>query len=71
VYHLLTDSQETYNTLRREELYNILTEFSTSRKLVKLIKICLNETYSKVHTVKNLSDASPIQYGLEQGDALL
>jgi hypothetical protein len=36
----------------------------------RLIKICLNETYSKVHIHKHLSDSFPIQNGLRQGDAL-
>jgi hypothetical protein len=40
-------------------------------KLVRLIKMCLHETYSKVHTGKSLSNALPIQSGLKQGDALL
>jgi hypothetical protein len=31
----------------------------------------LNETYSKVHVSKLLSDKVPIQNGLKQGDALL
>jgi hypothetical protein len=39
-------------------------------KLVRLIKTCLNETYSKVRIGKHLSDSSPIQNGLKQGDAL-
>jgi hypothetical protein len=39
--------------------------------LVRLIKICLNETYSNVRIGKNLPDTSPIQNGLKQGDALL
>jgi hypothetical protein len=30
----------------------------------------LNETYSKVHVGKHLSDKFPIQKGLKQGDAL-
>jgi hypothetical protein len=30
----------------------------------------LNETYSKVHIGKYLSDTFPIQNGLKQGDAL-
>jgi hypothetical protein len=37
-------------------------------KLVKLIKLCLNETFSEVHIGKK-SDALPIQNGLKQGDA--
>jgi hypothetical protein len=32
--------------------------------------MCLNETYSKVHIGKHLSDSFPIQNGLKQGDAL-
>jgi hypothetical protein len=38
-------------------------------KLVRLIKMCLNETYSKVRIGKHLSDNFPIQNGLKQGDA--
>jgi hypothetical protein len=51
-------------------IYNILMELGISIKLVRLIKICLNETYSKVHIGKQLSDSLPIQNGLNQGDAL-
>jgi hypothetical protein len=32
----------------REVLYNILIEFGVSMKLVRLINMCLNVTYSKV-----------------------
>jgi hypothetical protein len=39
-------------------------------KLVRLIKICLNETYSEVHIGKHLSDNFPIQNVLKQGNAL-
>jgi hypothetical protein len=38
-------------------------------KLVRLIKMCLNETHSKVCIGKHLSDSFPIQNGLQQ-DAL-
>jgi hypothetical protein len=38
--------------------------------LVSLINICLDETYSKVRTGKNLSGAFPNQNSLKQGDAL-
>jgi hypothetical protein len=37
---------------------------------VVLIKMCLNETYSRVHIEKNLSNKFPIQNDLKQGDAL-
>jgi hypothetical protein len=56
--------------VRREVLYNILIEFGIPTKLVRLIKICLNETCSKVRIGKHLPDSFPIQNGLKQGDAL-
>jgi hypothetical protein len=39
-------------------------------KIVRLLKMCLNETYNKVRVGKYLSDAFPIQNGLKQGEAL-
>jgi hypothetical protein len=35
-------------------------------KLVRLIKMCLNETYNKVRIGKHLSDNFPIQNGLNK-----
>jgi hypothetical protein len=55
VHQLLLDFKKAYNSVRRGVLYNILIEFGVSRKLVGLIKICLNETYSAVHIGKRLS----------------
>jgi hypothetical protein len=52
-------------------LYSILIEFGIPMKLVRLIKMWLNEVCSKVHIGKHLSDKFPIQNGLKQGDALL
>jgi hypothetical protein len=49
----------------------IFSEFGGPMKLVRLIKMCLNETYSEVHIGKYLSDTFPVQNGLKQGDALL
>jgi hypothetical protein len=51
-------------------LYNILIEFGVPIKIVRLIKMCLNETYSNVRIGKYLSDSFPIQNGLKQGDDL-
>jgi hypothetical protein len=70
VHQLFTDYEKAYK-VRREVLYNILNEFGIPMKLVRIIKMSLNKTYSKVHMGKNVSDAFPIQNGLKQGYALL
>jgi hypothetical protein len=51
-------------------LYNILIEFGIPMKLVRLIKMCLNETYSRVRVGKQLSVMFPIKNDLKLGDAL-
>jgi hypothetical protein len=38
-------------------------------KLDRLIKMCLNEIYGKIHIGKHLSENFPIQNDLRQGDA--
>jgi hypothetical protein len=43
-------------------MYDILIELGVSMKLVRLFKMCLNETYSKVCMGKHFT--FPIQNGL-------
>jgi hypothetical protein len=71
VHHLFTDFKIAYNTIKRKILYNILLGFGIHKKLVRIIKMCLNETYSKFCVGKDVSDIFPIQNGLKQGDALM
>jgi len=58
------------DSVRREVLYIILIEFGIPMKLVRLIKMCLTETYRKVRVGKNLFYIFPIRNGLKQGYAL-
>jgi hypothetical protein len=48
VHQLFIDFKKAYDSVKRKVLYNILLKFGISKKLVRLIKMCLNETYSKV-----------------------
>jgi hypothetical protein len=40
------------------------------KKLLRLVKICLNETYIRVRVGKHLPDTFPIKNCLKKGDAL-
>jgi len=71
VHQHFIDFKKAYDSVRREVLYNILIEFGIPMKLVRLIKMYLTDTYSRVQVGKNLSDMFPIRNGLKQGDALL
>jgi hypothetical protein len=52
------------------QLYNIITEFGIPMKVVRLIKMYLNETFSRVQVGMHLSDMFPIGNGLKQGVVL-
>jgi hypothetical protein len=58
--YIFVDFKKAYDSVRRKVLYNILIEFGAPMKLVRLIKTCLNETYSKVSIGKYLAGTFPI-----------
>jgi len=70
VHQLFIDYKKAYDSVTGEVLYKILIEFGIPRKLVRIVKISLTETYSRVLVGKNVSDRFPIRNGLKQGDAL-
>jgi len=70
VHQIFVDFKKAYDSVRREVLNKILIEFGIPRKLVRLIKTSLTETYSTVRVGKNVSDRFTIRNGLKQGDAL-
>jgi len=63
MHKLFIDFMKAYDPVRREVLYNIVIEFGIPMKLVRLIKMCLNETYGRVQVGKYLSDRFPIRNG--------
>jgi hypothetical protein len=70
VRQLFIDFKEAYDPFRRSAVFNILTESGIVMKLVRLIKMCVNETFNRVYVGKNLSDTFSTKSGLKQGDAL-
>jgi len=47
-HQLFIDFKKSYDSVRREVLYNILIEFEIPMKLVRLMKMYQNKTYCKV-----------------------
>jgi hypothetical protein len=66
VHHLFIDFQEDYGSVRKEVMCNILIEFGIHMKLVRLMKICLNETYNNISISNHLYDNFCTQNGLKR-----
>jgi sorting nexin-29 len=59
LYQLFVDFKKAYNLVKREVLSNVLIEFGVPMKLVRLIKMCLKETYGKTRIDKHVSAPFP------------
>ena len=70
VHQLYVDFKKAYDSVKREKLYSIMLEFGIPKKLVRLIRMCLNGTKSRVRVGRQFSDTFEIHNGLKQGDAL-
>jgi len=65
VHQIFIDLKKAYDSVKREVLYNILLQFGTPKNVVRLIQVCLNDTYSKARVGKHLSDTFPIENSLK------
>ena len=70
MHQLFIDSKKAYDSVRGEVLCTILIEFRIFMKLVRLIKVCLNETCTRVWLGTHLSDMFSIKNDLQQGAVL-
>ena len=57
-------------SIKRDSLYDIQIKFGVPRKLIRLIKTCLDGTRSKVGIVNHLFSSFAVENCLKQGDAL-
>jgi hypothetical protein len=70
VQHLFIDYEKAHDLLRRDLLYNTVTEFCVPVTSGRLIKTYLDGSYNEVRIGKNLPDAFTIQDDLKQDHAL-
>jgi hypothetical protein len=71
VHQLFVDFKKAHGSVRREVLNNTFIEFGIPLKLVRPIKMSLNETYDRVRIRKYLSDRFHTKNCLKKRDALL
>jgi len=65
--HLIfIDSKQAYDSINRIYLYEILEEFRIPKKLVKLVKMTLQDSNGKVKIQGQLTETFGIERGLRQ-----
>jgi len=64
------DFKMTYDSFRSKVFCNRLIEFGIPMTMVSLIKMCLNERYSRVRVAKHESGVFSVKNSLKQGDGL-
>jgi sorting nexin-29 len=70
IHQLYIDYKQAYDTINRAELVEIMKEFEISMKLVRLVRMTLTNTNSKVKIQGKLSLSFETTIGLRQGGSL-
>jgi hypothetical protein len=66
LYRLFVVLVKANNLVGREGLYSVLTDFVMRKKLIRIIKIRLNEIYGKFCTGKHLFHTCPPHNGVKE-----
>jgi len=69
-HHLFIDFRSAYDTVKREQLYNAMSEFNIPNKLIGLTRMTMENTKSSSRIQSDLSDPITAKKGLRQGDSL-
>lgn len=69
-HHLLIDFKSPYDTIDREQLWQIMHEYGFPDKLIRLLKATMERVMCVVRVSGTLSSPSESRKGLRQGDGL-
>ena len=69
-HHLFPDFRSAYDTVKREQLYNAISEFNIPNKLISLTRMTMVNTKSRDRIQSHLSDPITARKCLRQGDSL-
>jgi hypothetical protein len=68
--HLFIDFKAAYDSINREQLWNLMAEFEFPHKLIRLLKATLTNVVSCVKIEGKLSGTFKSEIGLRQGDGI-
>jgi len=68
---LFVDFKAAYDSVNRERLWKVMDQLGIPRKIIRMIRACLNGSNCKVKYVGEESEEFEVRTGLRQGDALL
>ena len=69
-HHLFMDFKSTYDTIKRDKLYNAMSEFNIPNKLIRFTQMTMENIKSQVRIQSDLSDSIITKKGLRQGASL-
>jgi sorting nexin-29 len=69
-HHLFIYFRSAYDAIKREQLYNAMSEFNIPNKLIKLTRKTIENTKIQIRIQSDLSDSITPKMGLRQGDSL-
>ena len=66
LHQLFIDFKQAYDSIKRSQLWQAMAECGIPKKLISLVKICLEGSKSRVKIDGTLSDCFEVRSGLKQ-----
>ena len=69
-HHVFIDFRSAYDAIKREQLYNAMSEFNIPNKLIRLTRMTMANMKRQIRIQSDLSDPITTKKGVRQGDSL-